>query len=105
MPGYVLHLGATVMCAHAGTALPTVPSPRVKVMGQPAVLQSTTYTIAGCSLSSVPSPPCVTAQWTVAAVRVKSMGTPLVLQDSVSLCTPTGTPLQIVTLQMRVKGT
>jgi hypothetical protein len=105
MPGYILHSGATVMCAHAGTAQPTVPSPRVKVMSQPAVLQSTSYVIAGCSLSSVPSPPCVTATWTVAAMRVKSMGTPLVLQDSVSLCAPTGTPLQIVAQQMRVKGT
>lgn len=104
MPGYVLHSGATVMCMHAGSAQPTVPSPRVKVMGQPAALQTTSYVVAGCSLVSVPSPPCTTAQWTVAAMRVKSMGTPLVLQDSVAVCAPTGTGLQVVVLQMRVKG-
>ena len=104
MPGYILNSSSTLMCAHAGTAQPTVPSPRVKVMGQPAIVQSTSYLIAGCSLASVPSPPCVTATWTVAAVRVKSMGTPLVLQDSVSLCAPTGTPMQIVVVQPRVKA-
>lgn len=104
MPGYVLDFGATVMCAHAGTAQATAPSPRVKVAGQPAVLQSTTYTVAGCSLTSVPSPPCVTAQWTVAAVRVKSGGVPLLLQDSVAVCTPSGQPLQVVMQQVRVKG-
>ena len=28
MPGFLLHQGATVLCAHAGQATPTVPNPR-----------------------------------------------------------------------------
>ena len=29
MPGFLLHVGATVLCAHGGQAQPTVPNPRV----------------------------------------------------------------------------
>ena len=104
MPGYLLHVGATVLCAHAGQAQPIVSNPRVRVSGQPIVTQSSTYTIAGCSLSSVPSPPCVTAQWVTAATRVRAGGMPVLLQDSQSICTPTGTPLNILVTQLRVKG-
>ena len=31
MPGFLLHVGATVLCAHGGQAQPTVPNPRVLV--------------------------------------------------------------------------
>ena len=36
-PGPLLHLGATVLCAHGGQAQPTAPNPRVLVSGQPMV--------------------------------------------------------------------
>ena len=38
MPGTLVHLGATVMCSHAGQALPTVTNPRVLVGGMPVLL-------------------------------------------------------------------
>lgn len=106
MPGFLLHLGATVLCIHAGQAMPTAPNPRVKVGGQPVVTQMTTYTVAGCPF--VPpggNGPCVTAQWVVAATRVKVSGTPVLLQDSQAICAPTGTPVNILVTQVRVKGT
>lgn len=37
MPGFLLHLGATVLCSHAGQATPVAPNPRVLVSGQPTV--------------------------------------------------------------------
>ena len=37
MPGFLVHVGATVLCAHAGQAQATVPNPRVTVGGQPTV--------------------------------------------------------------------
>ena len=68
MPGFLLHAGATVTCAHAGQAMPTTVNPRVTVMGQPIVMQPAPYTIAGCPFNVSGSPvPCVTAQWTTAA--------------------------------------
>lgn len=103
MPGYLLHVGATVMCMHAGQAQPTVSNPRVKVSGQPIVTQAAPYVVAGCGLTGT-SPPCATAQWIVAATRVLSGGVPVLLQDSQAICTPTGTGLNILLTQMRAKG-
>lgn len=106
MPGFLLHLGATVQCAHGGQAQPTVTNPRVTVGGQPIVTASAPYTVAGCAFPPPPNGngPCVTAQWVTGAVRVTSNGLPVLLQDSQAVCAPTGTPLVITTTQVRVKG-
>lgn len=106
MPGFLLHVGATVMCMHGGQAQPTVPNPRVLVSGQPIVTQPPPYVVAGCPF--VPAGgngPCVTAQWVVGAVRVMASGQPVLLQTSVAVCAPTGTPLNILVTQTRVTGT
>jgi hypothetical protein len=106
LPGYLLHSGATVLCAHGGQAAPSTPSPRVKVGGQAITTQAAPYTISGCAFTPpTGNGPCATAQWTVAAQRVKSGGQPVLLQDSQASCVPTGTPLNIVVTQVRVKGT
>jgi hypothetical protein len=107
MPGFLLHQGATVLCMHAGQAQPTMTNPRVKVSGQAITQLPHIYTVAGCTL---PPPlaangPCVTGQWISAATRVRADGIPVLLQDSQSICIPTGTPLQVITTQIRVKGT
>jgi hypothetical protein len=107
MPGFLLHVGATVLCSHAGQAQPTVPNPRVTVSGQPTVAITSPYVIAGCTL---PPPiaangPCVTAQFVTAATRLTSNGQPLLLFDSQAICAPTGTPLMVVLTQTRVTAT
>jgi len=106
MPGFVLHVGAVVQCAHGGQAQPSVPNPRVKVSGQPIVTQAGPYVVAGCALPPPPAAngPCLTAQWVMGATRVKANGMPVLLQDSQAICTPTGTPLLISVTQVRVKG-
>lgn len=94
------------MCMHGGQAQPTSPLPRVKLSGQHAVGQATTYTIAGCPLVPPPGPPpCVTATWVVPATRVRSTGIPLVVNSSTAVCVPTGTGLLPVSFQVRVKAT
>jgi hypothetical protein len=105
MPGFLLHLGATVMCSHPpGQAQPTAPNPRVRVSNQPIVTQTTQYVIAGCALTGTPNPPCATAQWVSAATRVRAGNIPVLLQDSQAICPPTGTPLNTVVTQIRAKG-
>ena len=105
MPGYLLHLGATVLCAHGGQAQPTVTNPRVTVSGQPITMQPAPYIIAGCPFNVSGSPvPCVTGQWTTAATRVTSNGMPVLLLDSQATCIPNGTPLVISSTQVRVTG-
>ena len=104
MPGYLLHVGATVLCSHGGQAQPTVPFPRVMVGGQPVVTQSAPYVVAGCPLVPPPIPPCVIANWVTGATRVRAGGVPVLLQDSQAIVMPPGTPLTVVMTQFRVKG-
>jgi len=106
MPGFILHVGATVMCSHAGSAQPTAPNPRVLVSGQPVVTMGAPYVVAGCpfNVSGGPSP-CITAQWVTAATRVLANGQPLVLVDSQAVCTPNGTPLIVTSTQTRAVAT
>ena len=106
MAGFLLHVGATVTCAHAGQAQPTVPNPRVLVSGQPTVLLTAPYVVAGCTLPPpiVANGPCVTAQWVSGTTRVLSNGQPLLVQSSQAVCAPTGTPLMIVVTQTRVSA-
>jgi hypothetical protein len=105
MPGFLLHVGATVLCAHGGQAQATAPNPRVRLSGQPIVTLSAPHTVAGCPFSTPSGPmPCVIAQWTVGAIRVRAGGTPVLLQDSQATCVPNGTLVNIVTTQMRVRG-
>lgn len=106
MPGFLLHLGATVLCSHAGQATPTSPNPRVLVSGQPTVALTSMYAVAGCTLPPPPGAngPCVTAQYTTSATRVFSNGVPLLLIDSQAICAPTGTPLIASVVQTRVTG-
>jgi hypothetical protein len=104
MPGFLVHVGATVTCAHGGQAQPTVPNPRVTVMGQPTVTIAAPYAVAGCALPPPPAAngPCVTAQWVIGSTRVISNGQPLVVLSSQAICVPTGTPLLIMVTQTRV---
>lgn len=105
MPGFLLHLGAMINCAHKpGLAQPMAPYARVMVMKQPIVLQTTAYVVAGCALTGSPNPPCATAQWLSGATRVKANGVPVLLEDSQSTCVPTATPLSVATTQKKVKG-
>jgi hypothetical protein len=106
MPGFLLHMGATVLCMHAGQAMPTTTNPRVRVGGQYVVTQPSSYTVAGCTLPPPPTAngPCATAQWITAATRVRAGGMPVLLQDSQAICAPTGTGLNVVATQVRVRG-
>jgi hypothetical protein len=103
MPGFILHVGAIVMCAHGGQAMPTSPNPRVLVGGQPIVMQPASFIVAGCAfnVSGAPSP-CLTATWVTAATRVTSNGMPVLLLDSQAICAPNGTPLIITATQTKV---
>jgi len=106
MPGFLLHVGATVTCSHGGQAQATASNPRVKVGGQPITTQPAPYGVTGCTLPTPPAAngPCVTAQWVRGAIRVKAGGQPVLLFDSQAICAPSGTPLNIILTQVRVKG-
>jgi len=104
MAGFLLHQGATVLCSHAGQATPSAPNPRVMVSGQPTVLITAPWIVAGCPLVPPPLPPCVSAQWVTGTLRVTSMGQPLVVQSGVAVSIPNGTPLRPIAMQARVSA-
>ena len=107
MSGFILHQGATVLCAHGGQAMPTTPNPRVLVSNQPVTTLGAPYTVSGCAFPPPPSGngPCVTAQWVVGATRVLAGGQPVLVQSSQAVCAPTGTPVSIAVTQTRVSAT
>ena len=74
-------------------------------LGQAVVTLATPYVVAGCALSSVPSPPCVSAQWVAGATRVLAGGMPVITQTSQAVCVPTGQGLIVITTQPRVIAT
>jgi hypothetical protein len=100
-------MGATVLCAHGGQAMPTAPDPRVMVSGMPVATLSAPWVVAGCAMPPPPAGngPCVTAQWVVGAVRVTSLGQPLLIMTGMAMCVPTATPLMPVSAQVRVIAT
>jgi len=105
MPGFILHLGATVMCSHGGQAVPPAPIPRVLVSGQPVATITAPWVVAGCTFVPPAPGPCVTGQWVVGALRVLALGQPVAIQTGVSVCAPTGTPLLPLMCQLRVLAT
>ena len=106
MPGFLVQVGATVLCAHGGQAQATAPNPRVLAGGQPTVLITAPFAVAGCAMPppSAGNGPCVTARWTSGTTRVLSNGQPLVVQSSQAVCAPTGTPLIIAMTQTRTSA-
>ena len=101
MPGPILHMGAVVLCAHGGQAVPTAPVPRVLVSAMPVATIAAPYAVTGCPFVAPNPGPCVTGQWVVGATRVLAMGQPVAIQAGVSVCVPTGTPLMPVAVQPR----
>jgi len=106
MPGFLVHLGAQVLCAHGGQAQPTAVDPSVLVSGQPVATLSAPYVVAGCALPPpiVANGPCLTGQFITGSTRVLVNGLPVLLFDSQAICVPTGTPLIITVTQVRVNG-
>jgi len=76
------------------------------VSGQPTVLISAPYIVAGCAFPPPPAAngPCVSAQWLTGTTRVLSNGQPLLVQSSQAICAPTGTPLLVIVTQTRASA-
>ena len=114
MAGFLLHVGASVICTHGASASIVSSNQRVKVGGQAVATIADTTTVAGCPFQ-VPVPggtkpqPCVKIQWAAPATRVRVLGQFVLLQTSSGACQsaeqiPQGAPT-VVTTQVRVKGT
>jgi len=109
MPGYLVQVGAKLLCPHGGQVQITSINVRVKAGGQAVATVNDLYMVSGCPLQpppAGPSPPCQKVQWMMGALRVKIGGQPALLQSAVGLCIPSipPGPPQVVMTQLRVKG-
>jgi hypothetical protein len=92
--GPILDFTCTVMCPHGGQATVVPSNINVTLNGAPAILLTDVWVVAGCTLVSVPAPPCVTIQWSVPSMQVSVSGVPVLLQTSLGLClSAAGAPL------------
>ncbi len=84
MPGFLLHVGATMQCPHQAPATTTPAQTRVLVSGQPVAVTSNQIYVTGCPFT-VPGPkpqPCLTVRWTMTSTRVQVSGLPALLQPA-----------------------
>ena len=114
MPGFLMHVNATLQCTHAAPGMIAPSQPRVLVSGQPIATMSSLITVAGCPFT-VPGPkpqPCVKVQWTMPSTRFVVGGQPAALVPAPgpgpALCMsaeqiPQGPPI-VSAVQARVLG-
>jgi uncharacterized Zn-binding protein involved in type VI secretion len=108
LPGPLLHVGASVFCAHGGPATIASSNARVLVSGLPVATLADQTLVAGCSFNVGGPHPCVRVQWLTPALRVLVNGQPALLQTSTGIClaadqAPQGPPL-VAAAQPRVIG-
>jgi hypothetical protein len=103
---YLLHQGATITCMHAGQVNAVTTDLRVKVSQQlVTTVANNPYSVAGC-VNPPPNAntgPCLTAVFASPATRVFASRQPVLTSDSTATCAPTGTGVNILVTQTRVK--
>ena len=111
MPGFLMHVGAVVMCPHGAPAQIIPAQPRVLVTGQPVATMTGQMLVTGCPFTVPPGKPqpCFRVQWLMPSVRVLVSGQPAMLAPGPSLCQspdqiPNG-PALVATVQPRVIAT
>jgi len=110
MPGFLLHVGASVKCPHGGTVT-GVPTSKVLVDKKPALTAADQWLVAGCAFTVPPGKPqpCVVVRWIAPATKVLIGGKPAVLSLSGGACqsaeqAPQGPPL-VASSQTKAVGT
>jgi hypothetical protein len=81
MPGFFMHAGATVQCAHGVPAQIIPTQARVLVNGMPVALMTDQIVVTGCPFT-IPGPkpqPCVLVKWMMPSARVTINGQPAML--------------------------
>lgn len=110
MPGFLLHVGAALLCSHGASANINSANTRVRVSGQPVATHNDATLVAGCPFMTPDRKPqpCVKVLWNMPAARLRINGQPPLLQSSAGLCQstegiPQGPPI-IAATQTRVRG-
>ncbi len=101
MPGFVINKSAVLNCKHSTPAKADMTDLRVKVAGQPVVLQAHLYSFPTCAAGQSK---CTSGSWTKGAERVKAGGIPIAISSGISVIAPVGS-FTVMLTQQRVKAT
>jgi hypothetical protein len=102
----ILTAASEIKCTHLGKCCPTVTSPRVKILGSPALLLNAQLLVLQCPLAPALQGPDLNGQWIpgTGTIRVLSSGQSLATQQSISTCQPSLQPMLIFTTQTKVRA-
>lgn len=81
----LLTTASTLTCPHGGM-VSAIPSSTITAGGNPIVLATDTFTIAGCAFAPVVPHPCVLVQWQLPTQRSTGQSTPTLTESSVGFC-------------------
>ncbi len=84
--GSLLTTSSVLTCPHGGVVSAIPAGGRVTAGGDPAVLATDTFVVAGCAFAPVVPHPCVRVSWQLTALRGSSGGSALLTTESVGLC-------------------
>lgn len=84
--GELLTSASTLMCPHGGMVTAVPASANTTLGGDPIVLATDTFTIAGCPFSPGSPHPCVLVQWQLSALRSTSGRHATLTTESVGMC-------------------
>ena len=101
MSGFVITKATGLKCVHSPGPTPDLTYSRVKIQGQPVVLQGQTYTITTCAAGQSK---WTSGAWTKGANKVLGGGVPLAISSGVSLLAPAGA-FTVLLVQSRVRAT
>ena len=106
--GDYLTASSILMCAHGGMVSPIPANSTITLGGEPILLASDAFPIAGCAFSPGAPHPCVQVQWIVTAERGVATGAAALTTDSVGLCVAADGavqgPVMIQATQTEVSG-
>ena len=106
--GDYLTSSASLACPHGGTVSIAPSNSTATLGGDPIVLSTDTFVIAGCGFVVGTSPsPCTQVQWITTALRTTADGNRPLTTDSVGLCIGgigVQGPVQINSTQSKVSG-
>ena len=85
--GGFLTTASTLMCPHGGTVTAIPSNTHVTLGGDPIVLATDTFMVAGCPFNIAGGAhPCLTVDWQLPAQRSECDGAQTLTQESVGLC-------------------
>ena len=87
MPGFILNIASTILCAHGGTAVLLTANAKLLADNAPALIESDVHPVVGCPFTIGPKySPCIRIEWTAGAAQTKVNGSGVLVQSSVGKC-------------------